>query len=524
MSTPFILIVDDEPGIARLCERLLARADFQVKSFTEPRQAMSYLQENKIDLLLVDIRMPEIDGFGLVNFAKEHQPDIATLIMTGFGTVETAIKALRQGVDGLILKPFEKGDELVEAARQALLDKQRKQDAAHMQALRPLFDVTEAFLAETRPAGLPELIVGAVCKHLRCENAAYYEKKDDTWHLLFKRGQAPRTSDNEGVMSFINSLESPVVIHASSDANPIIQEELENLGLGAGLLVPAVQSPVDAVIFAGRENENDAFREVDIDTLVILTRQAAVAVENAHLYEELRDYVKQVEDSQKALLQAEKMAAAGRLTASIAHEINNPLQAVRNCLHLAGRDDLPEQKQDEYFHLAETELERLTSTVQRMLDFYRPGKVRPKEVDINEILGHVLNLMGSQLQKREVEVKTNLPKDMPMVMAVGAQLQQVFLNLILNAYDAMLGGGELEISAKQQGDELAILFQDNGPGIPAENRENIFEPFISTKDGGTGLGLTVSYNIIAALGGELTLLTTDKPGACFQVSLPIGGI
>lgn len=523
MSTPFILIVDDEPGIARLCERLLGRAGFQVLSFTEPRKAMAYLQENEIDLLLVDIRMPEIDGFSLVNFAKEYQPDIATLIMTGFGTVETAIKALRQGVDGLILKPFEKGDELVDAAREALDDKQRKRDAAHMQALRPLFDVTETFLAETRPEGLPELIVDAVCKHLRCQNAAYYQYQDEGWQLLFKRGQAPRTSDNDAVLTFIRALDEPIALHETSSSNAVIQKELKELGLGTALFVPTTQAPINAVIFAGRENAEDAFREIDIDTLVILTRQAAVAVENAQLYEELRDYVKQVEDSQKALLQAEKMAAAGRLTASIAHEINNPLQAVRNCLHLAGRDDLPEQKQHEYFILAENELERLTTTVQRMLDFYRPGKVKPTEIVLDEILNHVLNLMATQLQKREISVETKLPKKMPPVMAVGAQLQQVFLNLILNAYDAMPSGGTLEISVRKIADELAITFQDSGMGIPAENQENIFEPFISTKEGGTGLGLTVSYNIIAALGGELSLLANNKPGACFQVSLPIGG-
>lgn len=523
MSSPFILIVDDELGIARLCERLLGKAGFQVLSFTEPSKAMAYLQENEIDLLLVDIRMPEVDGFGLINFAKEYQPDIATLIMTGFGTVETAIKALRQGVDGLILKPFEKGDELVDATRQALTDKQRKRDAAHMQALRPLFDVTETFLAETRPEGLPELIVEAVCKHLRCENAAYYQYQDDGWQLLFKRGQAPRTSENDALVQFISSLEQPLALQENAISHPLIQTELKELGLGAALLVPSTKTPINAVIFAGRKNAEDTFREVDIDTLVILTRQATVAVENAHLYEELRDYVKQVEDSQKALLQAEKMAAAGRLTASIAHEINNPLQAVRNCLHLAGRDDLPEQKQDEYFVLAENELERLTTTVQRMLDFYRPGKVNPKEIDLNEILDHVLTLMGTQLQKREIVVDKKLPKKMPRVMAVGAQVQQVFLNLILNAYDAMPGGGKLEISAQKVDDEVAITFQDDGMGIPLENRENIFEPFISTKEGGTGLGLTVSYNIIATLGGELSLVSNNKPGACFRVNLPIGG-
>ncbi len=522
MSTPFILIVDDEPGIARLCERLLTKAGFGTLAFTDPKKAMDYLHENRVDLLLVDIRMPEVDGFSLVSFAKEQQPDIATLIMTGFGTVETAIKALRQGVDGLILKPFENGDELISAAEQALADKQRKQDAAHMQALRPLFDLTETFLAETHPEELPEIIVEAVCKHLRCENAAYYQHQDEGWHLLAKRNQAPLTDDNETFLTVLSHLDAPLTFYDGASSQSEFYEEMQALGLGSVLLVPSMQAQIDAVIFAARSSGDVPFRAIDLDTLLILTRQAAVAVENAHLYEELRAYVKQIEDSQKALLQAEKMAAAGRLTASIAHEINNPLQAVRNCLHLAGHDDLPEERQNEYFVLAQTELERLTTTVQRMLDFYRPGKVKPKEVDLAEILAHVLTLMGTQLQKRAVEVKTHLPKKLPTVMAVSAQLQQVFLNLILNAYDAMPGGGEIEIVARKVADFVEITFQDSGMGIPPENRENIFEPFISTKEGGTGLGLTVSYNIIAALGGELKLLNNNKPGACFQVTLPIG--
>ena len=108
-------------------------------------------------------------------------------------------------------------------------------------------------------------------------------------------------------------------------------------------------------------------------------------------------------------------------------------------------------------------------------------------------------------------------------MAVSAQVQQVFLNLSLNAYDAMPAGGMLDIWARKKKKSVEITFQDDGIGIAPEDQPNIFEPFISTKEGGTGLGLTVSYNIIAALGGELELITNDHKGACFQVTLPIGG-
>jgi signal transduction histidine kinase len=112
---------------------------------------------------------------------------------------------------------------------------------------------------------------------------------------------------------------------------------------------------------------------------------------------------------------------------------------------------------------------------------------------------------------------------LPPILAVGSQIQQVFINLILNASDAMPEGGQLRISARAVRGGVEILFQDSGPGIPHEKQTNIFEPFFSTKDGGTGLGLTVSYNIITAHGGSLELLGDRGPGACFKVLLPSGG-
>jgi two-component system NtrC family sensor kinase len=228
-------------------------------------------------------------------------------------------------------------------------------------------------------------------------------------------------------------------------------------------------------------------------------------------------------ESQKALLQAEKMAAAGRLSASIAHEVNNPLQAVQNCLHLAGREDFPQEKRAEYFNLARTELERLILTVRRMLDFYRPGATSQENVDLAEMLQYILNLMSKQLTEASIKVIVDFLGTIPNIKLVGSQIQQVFINLILNAVDAMPEGGILAITIRPLKDGIEIIFQDHGKGVPKEKQENIFEPFYSTKDGGTGLGLTVSYNIVTAHGGTLELLPERGPGACFRIFLPIGG-
>jgi two-component system NtrC family sensor kinase len=265
------------------------------------------------------------------------------------------------------------------------------------------------------------------------------------------------------------------------------------------------------------------FREADLEMFLILANQAAVAIENAGLYEELREYVQQVEDSQNALLQAEKMAAAGRLTASIAHEVNNPLQALQNCIHLAGREDLSTEQRAEYFELAKTELDRLKSTVQRMLGFYRPGANSSEDVRIKELLDHVLSLLSQQLEKNGIVVEMDVPDDIPAVKGVSSQIQQIFLNLILNASDAMPGGGRLKIRGQALKDGVEVLFSDSGPGIENEHKVHVFEPFFSTKVGGTGLGLTVSYNIVTAHGGLLELVPGSDSGATFRMYLPRGG-
>jgi two-component system, NtrC family, sensor kinase len=528
MESASILVVDDEPGIALLCKRILSRAGYAVETQTDPRTAIHQLQQNRYDLLLVDIRMPEVDGFDVISRAQRAQPDIAVLVMTGFGTVETAIRALRQGVDGLILKPFEQGEELLASVRQALADNRRKRDTARAQALRPLFDVTESLFSETDTQKLAELIVWAICTHLNCTNAAYYQIEDGAIGTAAQRGNIlpmDGPSFATHLVSGVYSDGNPIIINATGPGEEEAQALLSTLKLGAAILIPIAPptpSGVRGILFAARDASAPLFRGADLEMFLILARQALVALENARLYADLRNYVRRVEESQQALLRAEKMAAAGRLTASIAHEVNNPLQSVQNCLHLAGREDISPEKRREYFDLAREELERLMKTMHRMLDFYRPGAVKAEDVDVLELLRHVLSLTSQQMGQRQIELITDLPDSLPAIHAVNSQIQQIFFNLILNSFDAMPGGGTLTIRARALDHGIEMLFEDSGSGIPQEQRNNIFEPFFSTKDGGTGLGLTVSYNIVTAHGGTLDLVDGRGEGACFRLFLPMG--
>lgn len=526
-SATVILVVDDELGVVRLCQRLLERVGFQVIAVTSPQDGLTVLDRSQVDLLLVDIRMPEMNGFRMIELAREKQPEIAVVVMTGFGTVETAIEALRRGADGLILKPFSEGAELVKSVRIALEENQHKRDLMHFRALRPLFDLSEVLFSETDPDRLQILVLEAISDYLKCPHGGLYRREagETSLKLVAHIGNAlPEESSNPegGPLGRADANGMPLRINHHGQIDADLNSILEAYNMESLMCAPVSLETGNIVLVAARNRGDKAFSQADLEMFVILARQAALALENARLYTELRAYVLQVEESKQVLLKAEKMAAAGRMTASIAHEINNPLQAVHNCLHLAKRKELSSEQREHYLDLAQSEMGRLMSTVQRMLDFYRPSALDRKPTDVNKLVKRVLMLLNQQMEKQGVRVQTELEPDLPKAMIVGDQVQQVFLNLVLNGLDAMPGGGELYIETKSGKSEVAITFEDTGPGIPEEERNRIFEPFLSTKEGGTGLGLTVSYGIVAAHGGQLELLPSVRRGACFRVTLPSG--
>jgi signal transduction histidine kinase/FixJ family two-component response regulator len=546
MPEAVVLVVDDEPGVVQLCQRLLERAGFHVLAISQAIEGLEVLEREHVDLLLVDIRMPDVNGFQVIDQARRHQPDLAVVLMTGYGTVETAIEALRRGADGLVLKPFA-GAELVQSVDRALQENQRKRDILRLQALRPLFAITETLFTETNLERLQELVLEAICSHLHCDHAGFYQRitSDSKIHLVAGRGNPISDKsvelENE-IISRADAWSMPICVNREGPGEPEMQKILVQQGLDSVMVVPVSfkvsgkGAPVEealpsdgqsinrSLFLAARGNGEVVFQQSDFEMFVILARQADTALENARLHTELLTNLRQLEESQRALIRAEKLATAGRLTASIAHEINNPLQAVQNCLHLAGRRALSDDQRQYYLRMAQAEMERLMNTVQRMLDFYRPGAVDRKPEDMNELVNRVMLLMERQFHEQNIALHVKLAKRLPQVLVVGDQIQQVFLNLILNAMEAMPNGGELFIEVQTTRKEVEVIIEDTGPGISADERQRIFEPFVSTKEDGIGLGLAVSYGIIAAHGGNLELAPGRGRGACFRVSLPRGEV
>jgi two-component system, NtrC family, sensor kinase len=233
---------------------------------------------------------------------------------------------------------------------------------------------------------------------------------------------------------------------------------------------------------------------------------------------------------QQRQFEREKLAGMGRLTASIAHEINNPLQALHNTLHLLLSRPFPEEKRERLLSMAQLEVERLATLVQRMLELHRPSSKDMRPVSVHGLLESALAGAASTFQQHHVSVERDWAERLPWVIGIGGHLRQVFVDLAVNAVEAMPGGGRLMIRTRMEdgtyegvAPRVLVEFADSGPGIPESEAQRIFEPFYSHKKSSSGLGLAISYSIIERHGGTLSVSSSGN-GTIFRVALPVAAV
>ena len=232
---------------------------------------------------------------------------------------------------------------------------------------------------------------------------------------------------------------------------------------------------------------------------------------------------KDLQEIQQALLQSEKLAAMGRLTSQIAHELNNPIYGIMNTLDLLKTEISPESKRRRILELSLSETHRLAEMLRNMLSFSKPEEEVRQPVNVNELLEGILLIVDKQMQEANVKIKTYFDEKIPEVMASTNQMRQVMLNLIKNAKEAMPKGGTLTVGTGRERDKVLIHIRDTGIGIPEEIKDKIFEAFFTTKQKvkGVGLGLSVCYGIIKDHGGGIKVESEEGKGTTFIIRLPI---
>jgi PAS domain S-box-containing protein len=252
-----------------------------------------------------------------------------------------------------------------------------------------------------------------------------------------------------------------------------------------------------------------------------------VEIATVALFMDLKERLKverELGEARQHLLQSEKLAAMGRLTSQIAHELNNPLFGIMNTLELMKTEISPQNKRRRLLDMSLSETMRLADMLKKMLSFSRPDQEEKSKLDINTVLDELLMLYEKRLKENSIKLKVSLAENSGIILASKDQLRQVFINLFSNAMDAMPDGGVLEIATLVRGPNLQVSVSDTGTGIKPEHVEKIFDSFFTTKTDsikGVGLGLSVCYGFILEHDGDISVQSREGKGASFLIKLPL---
>jgi signal transduction histidine kinase len=241
----------------------------------------------------------------------------------------------------------------------------------------------------------------------------------------------------------------------------------------------------------------------------------------SELSEKVSTVVERLQAAERESLRSEQMAALGQLAAGLAHELRNPLTAIQTLVEAARSGAEGGRLEGQDLAVLEEEITRLNESIQSFLDYARPPKLERRPVDLREIVQRTRQLLAARADRQEIQLAAQLPDQPVTVNADAEQMRQVLLNLVLNAFDAVGHNGSVTMEVSPQSNGQALLqVADSGPGIPDSIRERLFEPFVSSKESGTGLGLTICRRIVEQHGGTIVAANRPEGGAVFSVRLP----
>jgi signal transduction histidine kinase/CheY-like chemotaxis protein len=525
---PLVLVADDQMPTAIMLERVFEYEGYQVQSVYDGIAAIDTARRLYPDLILLDINMPGLNGFEVLRQLRESQDtaSIPTIIITAMTDLSDIVHGLNLGADDYLRKPFHPQELLARAeskmkARQLEEDLQRRS-----KELEALLRASEELNQHIEVHELLDFILYLVDDLLPGKVTALYYL-DDNMTIVDSR-------TNNTVPGLI--LDGPAIVqavyaHESATVWPDDEPIVPEFPAGMGVILQHMSKRMGVLLVLNDEIYDDNHLRLFHG----ISRQASLALNNAQLYVIQANYALHLEDmvaertaelesAQEMLVRSEKLASVGRLAASIAHEINNPLLPIQ--INLENMlEDVKNGHSIEGEDIERTleSVDRIKYIVDRLLGFTRnrqSGSDSFEWVNLNKIIDDVTTLNRKFFSKEGINIVTDL-SPIPDVMGNPYQLEHVFMNLTLNAKDAMEKGGTLRINSQVNNGKIQIDFEDDGCGIPEKLVNQIFEPFVSTKENGTGLGLFISYTIIEKHKATISVQSETGQGTRFVLVFPV---
>ena len=497
MSTPeleprslSVLLVEDNDDDAALLERHLRKHGFlprvtRVETAEQMETALSLPQ----DVILADYNLPHFSGPAALQLIRRRGLDLPFIMLSGAVTEETAVDSMRAGAHDYVSK--QNPTRLVPAIERELREFKARRSRAEAEQALQASEARFHRLVDAMPIG-----------------------------LLIRDARGRVTYANAAIEDMLGYTAAAILA-----GNPPLQTLCAQLGMNFDQLTErAVEGPFEATCCRSDGTEMDVLVGV-----AFLNPQEAM--ERRELAAFLADLSHQ-KKSEQVLRQTEKLAVAGRLAASIAHEINNPLAAITNCLYLVAQSELTKEGRD-YLQLAQGELDRVTQITVQTLRFHRQSS-RPAQTDPKDLIDTVLALFESRVRRQELTIERSF-RTAKTINAYEGEIRQVIVNLLGNAIDASSTGQRITLRTaalrhpRTGTAGLILTVGDRGHGMSADIASHLFEPFYSTKGvTGTGLGLWVSKEIVERHGGEIRVRSRSgegrAAGTVFRVFLPLDGV
>lgn len=522
-----ILVVDDELGIRQLLSSELASRHFQVATATDGREALDKAAKEKFHLVISDVNMPKMNGLEMLDAIKKIDPDVEVIMSTAYGTIETAVTAMKRGAYDFVQKPFDLGEIL------ALVEKALEKN--ELKTLLGVYESSKAIFSSIKLDALLPLMARLTVQILKADDASVMlMSPDGTLIVAAAAGieeddrKQSRLALGERVAGKVAQSKTPIIIEGPLERDPRFSNISSLRDIRSSIVFPlAMKNEILGVLNVNRTVKEEGFSAADLRHITILGSQIVQAIHNAKLYGELEAKIREIQDMQVQLVHSEKMAAIGQLAAGVAHEINNPLTGILGFTELLLQSDGLTAEQREDLESVLHQSKRCCTIVQNLLQFSRRKSPQKGPVPVESILIPTLELVRCDFRSANISIQNDIPRGLPPIHGDASQLEQVFLNIIVNARQAMAGreNSSLTIRVFQKSAKIVIQFEDNGPGIPPENLGKVFDPFFSTKPvgKGTGLGLSISYGIIQQHHGSIRVESEMGAGTRFVIELPVQG-
>ena len=493
VHTPDILIVDDEPAIRDLlCEQLRSQG-YTITTSSDGHSAMAELEQRQYDLVLLDIGLPDVDGFEVLQHLERHAPSTEVVVITGKASIESAVEALRRGAYSYLRKPFSR-EELLRTTANAIEHRQLARDRNRSeQELRE---------SESRFRTLVENSLIGI---------SIIQKSKAIYH-------------NPQQRQLIDAIAPSFTEQPSKHVHP---DDLEKVTrLLENLLSGKIESAETDFRFSP-SGTIDNFA----DTRWVRCRASHFKYlgEDALLLNTLD--ITRAKELEQLLLIKHKMASLGRVAAGIAHEIRNPLTGINSYVYtlkdIADAEKIDPQDIPTLQQIArqiQVASNKIDAVIQRVLDFARPNVPRMVKIDVNQPVKAAIELTAVTLRKSDIQLEARLDPNLPQCFADKHMIEQVVLNMINNAAKVMEGlttAKQIEIVSYTREGQVCIRLSDSGPGIPADLSEKIFDPFFTTHSDGSGIGLSIAQRIIADHNGKIRVGSSRWGGAEFVIELPI---